>query len=87
MYGEDTRARTRRDLSQHFLRSRSLAARQVAQSSISKDDLVVEIGPGRGILTRELARRCSKLIAVEKDGHLLNELIWEFERQTHVELV
>ena len=87
MYGEDTRARTRRDLSQHFLRSRSLAARLVAQSSISKDDLVVEIGPGRGILTRELARRCSRLIAVEKDRGLLSELVREFEHQSRVELV
>ena len=87
MYGEVTRARTRRDLSHHFLRSRSLAARLVAQASITKNDLIVEIGPGRGILTRELARRCNKLIAVEKDGDLLNELIREFEHQTQVELV
>lgn len=87
MYGEDTRARTRRDLSQHFLRSRSLAARLVAQSSISNNDLVVEIGPGRGILTRELARRCSKLIAVEKDRNLLRGLISGFERQPNVKVV
>ena len=87
MYGEDTRARTRRDLSQHFLRSRSLAARLVAQASITKNDLILEIGPGRGMLTRELARRCRKLIAVEKDRDLLSTLIQEFEHQTHVELV
>ena len=87
MYGEDTRARTRRDLSQHFLRSRSLAARLVAQASITKNDLILEIGPGRGMLTRELARRCRKLIAVEKDRDLLSALIQEFEHQTHVELV
>ena len=87
MYGEDTRTRTRRDLSQHFLRNRSLAARLVAQASITKNDLVVEIGPGRGMLTRELARRCRKLIAVEKDRDLLTGLAREFEHQNHVELV
>ena len=70
MSGRQRRARRRNELSQHFLRSRSLAARLVDQSTISRGDLVVEIGPGRGILTHELAERCGHLVAVELDERL-----------------
>ena len=67
MSGRRYRARRRAELSQHFLRGRALAASIVADSSITGDDLVVEIGPGHGTLTRELLRRCDKLVTVEID--------------------
>lgn len=60
--------------SQNFLRSPALAERLVAASSISADDTVVEIGPGQGVLTRQLAARCRQVIAVEKDERLAGEL-------------
>ena len=87
MYGEDTRARIRPSLSQHFLRSRSLAASLIAHSSISEEDLVIEIGPGRGTLTRELAAVARKLVAVEIDRALLRELDRELGDEAHVQLV
>lgn len=87
MYGEETRTGTRRELSQSFLRSRSLAASLVAHSSISSGDLVVEIGPGRGMLTRELAQNSRRVIAVEIDSELLRELQPEFEDEANVELI
>ncbi len=68
----------RADLSQHFLRSRSLAASLIAQAPVERNDLVVEIGPGRGILTRELARRCREVVAVEFDGALSEALRTRF---------
>ena len=84
---EQTRARRRHDRSQYYLRSQSLAADLVARSSITKKDLVVEIGPGRGILTRVLAQASRRLIAVELDPELLDELGPEFEHLAHVDLV
>ncbi len=39
-------------------RSKALASSLVAHAAISENDMVVEVGPGRGILTLELARRC-----------------------------
>lgn len=87
MFGEDARTRVRPSLSQHFLRRRSLAASLIAHSSISKADLVIEIGPGRGILTRELAAVARKLIAVEIDRGLLQELDRELGHEAHVRLV
>lgn len=74
MPGQRSRGPRRAELSQHFIRSASLAADLVAQSSIGPNDLVVEIGPGRGILTRALAARCRQVLAVELDAELAREL-------------
>ncbi len=77
----------RADLSQHFLRSRALAASLIAQAPVKRDDLVVEIGPGRGILTRELARRCRRVVAVEFDGRLSDALRTSFLSDSRVTIV
>ena len=77
----------RADLSQHFLRSRSLAASLIAQAPVKRSDLVVEIGPGRGILTRELARRCREVVAVEFDGALSEALRTRFLSDNRVTIV
>ena len=77
----------RADLSQHFLRSKALAASLIAQAPVTRNDLVVEIGPGRGILTRELARRCRKVVAVEVDGALSEALRTRFLSDSRVTIV
>jgi 23S rRNA (adenine-N6)-dimethyltransferase len=64
------RTRRRAELSQHFLRKGATAAELVASTTISTGDLVLEIGPGRGALTRALAARCGRLIAFEIDADL-----------------
>jgi len=81
------RAPRRADLSQHFLRSRSLAASLIAQAAVTRNDLVVEVGPGRGILTRELARRCREVVAVEFDGGLAEALRARFAGDDRVTIV
>ncbi len=77
----------RADLSQHFLRSRSLAASLIAQAPVRQSDLVVEIGPGRGILTQELARRCREVVAVEVDRALSEALRARFQNDNRVTIV
>lgn len=84
MSGVRHRARRRAELSQHFLRSRALATSLVTQSSITRSDLVVEIGPGRGILTQGLAGRCRRLIAVELDERLYRGLLDTYCDAPHV---
>jgi 23S rRNA (adenine-N6)-dimethyltransferase len=59
---------------QNFLRSPDLVDRLLGRSSISPDDLVVEIGPGMGIITERLARACRQVIALEKDPALAQRL-------------
>ena len=87
MSGRRFRTRRRAELSQHFLKSRALAAKLVAQSSISEQDLIVEIGPGTGMLTRELADRCRHLIAVEIDQWFAKGLLDVFSGNPRVKVV
>jgi len=54
------------DLDQHFMIDRNLIKKIVNYSNLKKKDIVLEIGPGKGFLTKELIKKC-KVIAVEKD--------------------
>ncbi|MGH2604088.1 MAG: rRNA adenine N-6-methyltransferase family protein, partial [Dehalococcoidia bacterium] len=87
MSAKQGRTPRRPELSQHFLRSEALASWLAAQTHVSRHDLVVEIGPGRGALTAALARRCRKLIAVELDSRLCGLLREQFKDQRHVSIV
>src|SRR5215207_4007852 len=60
--------------SQNFLKSRRLVQRLVDDSTISAHDLVLEIGPGKGLITSVLADSCRGVIAVEKDPSLASAL-------------
>lgn len=60
----------KKSLGQHFLADRRVIASIVDAADISADDLVVEIGPGRGALTRPLVDRAGRLMAVEMDDIL-----------------
>ena len=64
----------RRALGQHFLRDAGTARAIVDLLAPTASDLVVEIGPGEGALTDELARRSGRLIALEVDRALLDRL-------------
>jgi 23S rRNA (adenine-N6)-dimethyltransferase len=63
----------------HFLRSRALAATLVADAGIGGDDLVLDLGAGRGALTGELARRARRAWAVELDPSLAEEVRRRFD--------
>jgi 23S rRNA (adenine-N6)-dimethyltransferase len=75
----------RADLSQHFLRKGATAARLVRGTTISRSDLVVEIGSGRGALTLPLSRVAQRVIAVEIDTTLIANLRSQFDDR--IELV
>lgn len=60
--------------SQNFLHSRKLVNKLIAQSNITKEDTVLEIGPGKGIITEALDRVAKEVIAVELDEKLFNNL-------------
>ncbi len=64
----------RRRLGQHFLFDPTILKRIVDASNVSSDDLVVEIGPGKGRLTEILAKRVGKVIAIELDERFCDEL-------------
>ncbi len=64
----DLKARKR--LGQHFLIDGGVLETIIAAAELKPDDLVVEVGPGLGILTRELAQRAGGVIAIELDDKL-----------------
>lgn len=66
-------SRRRRILGQHFLNSRRFA-QKISDVAGVEDETVVEIGSGKGILTRQLARKARRIFAVEIDGRLADFL-------------
>jgi 16S rRNA (adenine1518-N6/adenine1519-N6)-dimethyltransferase len=68
----------RRALGQHFLRDPGVARAIVDLVAPTASDLVVEIGPGEGALTAELARRAGRVIALEVDRALVAGLALRF---------
>ncbi|MBI4419738.1 MAG: ribosomal RNA small subunit methyltransferase A [Gemmatimonadetes bacterium] len=63
-----------RRLGQHFLADPAILDRIVDALDPRPDNVVIEIGAGEGSLTRRLAPRVGRVIAIEKDGTLADEL-------------
>lgn len=63
-----------RRLGQHFLHDPGILDRIVSALDPGPDDVVLEIGPGRGTLTRRLLRRVAGVVAIELDGPLARAL-------------
>ena len=66
--------RAKKSLGQHFLNNPAIAGKIVDAATPGPDDVVVEVGPGTGALTRLLAERFGKVIAVEIDSRLCDLL-------------
>lgn len=71
--------RKRIKYSQNFLKSRRLIRDLVEKSSVSKEDIVFEIGAGQGVITQELADYCRKVVAFEIDENLYQKLKEKFK--------
>ena len=71
----------KKSLGQNFLKNPGIISDIVAASKVSPDDIVLEIGPGQGILTRELLIKTKKVIAVEKDDRLISYLQERFHSE------
>jgi 23S rRNA (adenine-N6)-dimethyltransferase len=74
-------------LAQNFLKNPELVRRLVKTSAIGPADTVYEIGPGRGIITAELARTAKRVIAVEKDAKLAKHLRERFQSGGNIEII
>lgn len=79
--------RAKKSLGQHFLVDRRVRGRIVEAADLAPDDTVVEVGPGRGFLTRALAERAGRVVAVELDRALVESLEGAFRGSENVEIV
>ncbi|MBL7209491.1 MAG: ribosomal RNA small subunit methyltransferase A [Dehalococcoidia bacterium] len=66
--------RPKKRLGQHFLVDEAILDTILVAAELSPEDIVIEIGPGLGVLTSELARRAGKVVAVELDTKLASLL-------------
>lgn len=66
--------RPRKRLGQRFLVDPRVASRHVEYAQVGPSDVVLEIGPGLGILTREIMTRTRRVIAIERDPRLAEHL-------------
>lgn len=67
----------RKGLGQHFLVDGGVLGHILAAAELNDTDMVLEVGPGLGVLTRELARRAGWVVAVELDSGLAAHLTQE----------
>ncbi|HWJ47659.1 MAG TPA: 16S rRNA (adenine(1518)-N(6)/adenine(1519)-N(6))-dimethyltransferase RsmA, partial [Candidatus Udaeobacter sp.] len=81
------RPKVKPKLGQHFLTSEDVAVRIVDAVGDVSESTVLEIGPGRGILTSMLARLTPRLIAVELDRVLAAQLRLKFGMARNVEIL
>jgi 16S rRNA (adenine1518-N6/adenine1519-N6)-dimethyltransferase len=79
--------RPRKRFGQNFLTDRNVLNRIVEAAGILPGEPVLEIGPGRGALTRLLAVKAGKVVAVEVDRDLVELLTAEFAADEQVEII
>jgi len=73
--------RAKKSLGQNFLTSEKIVDEIISVGEISKNDEILEIGPGKGILTEKLLAKAGKVIAIEKDVELFQNLHKRFGKE------
>ena len=74
-------------LGQNFLLNRKVLEKTIQAADLKSDDIVLEIGPGLGVLTIELAKRVKKVIAIEKDRRMCEILKKVLKDYKNVEII
>jgi 16S rRNA (adenine1518-N6/adenine1519-N6)-dimethyltransferase len=77
----------RKALAQHFLTAKGVLRRILEAAELDQGDVVVEVGPGLGVLTDALAERVRQVVAVELDRDLAAALHRRYEGLPNVRVV
>ena len=77
--------RANKSLGQNFLINQTVVDTIVESSNITKEDLIIEIGPGLGTLTKKLLEKAGKVICIELDKKMVNILNDRFSLYTNFE--
>ena len=77
----------KKSLGQKFLIDQRVLSSIIRSAEISKDDLVLEIGTGKGFLTKELLKQGARVIGVEMDENLASDLSKELQHEPKLELI
>ena len=79
--------RANKALGQNFLINQNVVDTIVESSNITKKDLVIEIGPGLGTLTKELLEKAGKVICIELDKKMIKILTDRFSLYENFEII
>ena len=77
----------RKGLGQHYLTDPNILVGIVTAAELPPDAVVIEVGPGPGTLTAELAHRAGRLVSVELDTRLAPLLADLYADEAHVHIV
>ena len=76
-----------KSLGQNFLIDRGVLDRLIEEAKLTNLDPVLEVGPGLGVLTKELAQRAKKVVAVELSGKLAKACQKECQNFTNIKII
>lgn len=76
-----------KSLGQNFLISEEVINKIVEESAITKNDLVIEIGPGLGVLTNKMLDKAYKVIAIEIDTKMVDIVKDRFKFYNNIEII
>ena len=79
--------RAKKRFGQHFLVNRAVLKRILAAASLTAEDVVIEVGPGRGAVTSMVGSRVSQMVAVELDRDLFQYLQEKLASLSNIRLV
>ncbi len=75
------RMKSKKSLGQNFLKSVPALNKIVEAGEVSPEDIILEIGPGKGVLTEKLLEKAGCVVAVEKDHELFTFLQNKFAKE------
>ena len=78
---------TRKSLGQHFLTDKTVITQIIQAANLTQDDIVVEVGPGKGILTKQLISTAGKIFSIELDPRLAQRLQTQLGSPTNLTCV
>ena len=74
-------------LGQNFLIDKEAVKKIIGAADLGPEDVVLEVGPGLGVLTQELAEKAKKVIGIEKDPKMIEILQKTLEGSKNIEIV
>ncbi|MDP2910260.1 MAG: 16S rRNA (adenine(1518)-N(6)/adenine(1519)-N(6))-dimethyltransferase RsmA [bacterium] len=74
-------------LGQNFLIDKNALKKVIKAADLKPQDIILEIGPGLGVLTQELAKKAKKVIAVEKDSRMCQALRENLKDFNNIEII
>jgi len=71
--------KAKKSLGQNFLKSSQILNKIIETADLKASDVILEVGPGKGVLTKKLLEKVKKVVAIEKDARLIEFLQEKFK--------